>query len=140
VGYDEETAERVRRAISRKHHLAEIKMFAGLCFMVNGNMCCGISDKALMIRVGAAAHEWALAQPHTRPMTMRGKSMGAFVLVDPGGYRTEAALAKWVQRGVDFVSTLPAKKRSLKTTRREGESIKSRKSVPVAVRHNEVFP
>ncbi len=43
-------------------------------------------------------------------MTMRGKSLGAFVLVGRDGYRTEAALAKWVQRGVDFVSTLPAKK------------------------------
>ncbi len=50
MGYEEETAERVRRAISRKYNLAEIKMFGGLCFMVNGNMCCGISDKALMIR------------------------------------------------------------------------------------------
>ncbi len=36
--------------------------------------------------------------------------LGAFVLVDPDGYRTEAALAKWVKRGVDSVSTLPAKK------------------------------
>ena len=112
MGYEEETAERVRRAISREHHLAEIKMFGGLCFMVNGNMCCGISDKALMIRVGAASREQALAQPHTRPMTMRGKSLGAFVLVDPEGYRTEAALAKWVQRGVNFVSTLPGKEAS----------------------------
>jgi len=43
---------------------------------------------------------------------MRGKSLGAFVLVDPDGYRTEAALAKWVQRGVNFVSTLPGKEAS----------------------------
>ncbi len=84
--------------------------------MVNGNMCCVISDNALMIRVGIAAHEWALGQPHTRPMMMRGKSLGAFVLIDPEGYRTEAALAKWVRRGVDFVSTLPAKKRPARTT------------------------
>ncbi len=85
--------------------------------MVNGNMCCGVSDEALMVRVGAAAHEWALAQPHARPMTMSGKSLGAFILVDPDGYRTAAALAKWVQRGVDFVSTLPAKKHAVTTSR-----------------------
>jgi TfoX/Sxy family transcriptional regulator of competence genes len=109
MSYEEETAERVRRAISRNHHFAEIRMFGGLCFMVDGNMCCGLNDNALMVRVGAAARAAALSQPHTRPMTMRGKSMGAFVLVDPGGYRTEAALLKWVQRGLDFVSTLPRK-------------------------------
>jgi hypothetical protein len=106
MAYDEDTAARVRRAISQKHDLAEIRMFGGLCFMVNGNMCCGISGKALMVRVGA--------QPHTRPMTMRGKPMGAFILVDPDGYRTGAALAKWIKRGVDFVATLPPKKQEAK--------------------------
>jgi hypothetical protein len=32
------------------------------------------------------------------------------VYVDPAGYKTDAALEKWVQRSVDFVSGLPAKK------------------------------
>jgi hypothetical protein len=30
------------------------------------------------------------------------------VLVDPDGFRTDAALAAWVQRSLDFVATLPA--------------------------------
>ena len=29
--------------------------------------------------------------------------------VDPAGYESDDALAGWVQRGLDFVSTLPAK-------------------------------
>jgi hypothetical protein len=32
-----------------------------------------------------------------------------FVRVMPDGYRTDAALRKWIQRGLDFVATLPAK-------------------------------
>jgi len=43
-------------------------------------------------------------------MEFRGRPLAGFVYVDPGGYRTDAALAKWVQRGIDYVSTLPAKK------------------------------
>ena len=109
MSYEEKTADRVRRCLSRRQGVAEIRMFGGLCFLVDGNMCCGVSSDALMIRVGKAAREWALAQPHTRPMKMGRKSVAAFVHVDPSGYRTEAELVKWIQRGIDFVSTLPAK-------------------------------
>ena len=45
-------------------------------------------------------------------MKLGRKSVAAFVFVDPSGYGTETALKKWVQRGLDFVSSLPPKKRS----------------------------
>ncbi len=127
MGYEEKTADRVRRVLSRHEDVVEVRMFGGLCFLLNGNMCCGVSNAALMIRVGAAAREWALAQPHTRPMKMGGKSLAAFMYVDPSGYRTQAALAKWVQRGIDFVSTLPAKKRPATMPNSQGATNTARK-------------
>ena len=66
MGYDKDTAERVRRLLSGRRNVVEKKMIGGLCFMVNGSMCCGISSTALMVRVGPEASERALAQPHTR--------------------------------------------------------------------------
>jgi hypothetical protein len=48
---------------------------------------------------------------------MAGRSMAGFVRVMPEGYRTAAALRKWVKRGLDYVSTLPAKP-ARRTTRR----------------------
>lgn len=77
--------------------------------MVGGSMCCGVTGAALMVRVGTEAREWTLAQPHVRPMEFAGRPLAGFVCVDPGGYRTEGALAAWVQRGIEFVSTLPVK-------------------------------
>jgi TfoX/Sxy family transcriptional regulator of competence genes len=109
VAYDEKTAERVRRALSGRRELVEKKMMGGICFMVSGNMCCGVTGSALMVRVGRDAYQRMLAQPHVRPMEFAGRRPTGFVLVDPAGYRTERALAAWVQRGIDFVSTLPVK-------------------------------
>ena len=63
-----------------------------------------------MVRVGPAEHEDALAQAHARPMGFTGRPLKGMVYVDPPGYRTDAALAEWVQRGIDFVSALSAKK------------------------------
>ena len=45
-------------------------MVGGLSFLVNGNMCCGVTGTALMIRVGADGREQALREPHARPMLL----------------------------------------------------------------------
>jgi TfoX/Sxy family transcriptional regulator of competence genes len=110
VAYDEKMAERVRRVLSGRRDVVEKKMMGGICFMVHGSMCCGVSASALMVRVGREAYQRMLAQPHVRPLEFAGRRPTGFVLVDSGGCRTDAALATWIQRGIDFVSTLPAKK------------------------------
>jgi hypothetical protein len=108
-GYDETTAERVRRLLSARLDVVEKRMVGGLSFMVGGSMCCGVTGDALMVRVGPEGRERALARPHVRLMELGGRPLAGFVCVDPGGYRTDRALAAWVQRGIEFVSTLPAK-------------------------------
>src|ERR1700694_4226581 len=100
MGYDEKTADRLRRILSTRGDVIEKKMFGGLCFMLNGSMCCGLTSTAVMGRIG----------PDARPMDFTGRPLAGMVYVDPAGYKTDAALAKWVQRSVDFVSGLPAKK------------------------------
>src|SRR5260370_40386111 len=107
MGSDEQTAERVRRLLSGRRDVVEKRMVGGLSFLVNGSMCCGVTGTALVVRVGREGYERALAQPHTRPMKFAGRALAGFVCVDPEGYRTDGALAKWIQRGIDFVSTLP---------------------------------
>ena len=79
-------------------------MIGWLSFLVNGNMCCGVTSTALIVRVGAETLERALAEPHVRSMKFAGRRLAGFVCIDP-------ALAAWVQRGIDFVSTLPVKKK-----------------------------
>jgi TfoX/Sxy family transcriptional regulator of competence genes len=109
MSYDERTAARVRAVLARRRDVVERRMFGGLTFMVNGAMCCGITADALVVRVGPAAYEAALAEPHVRPMTFTGRPLAGMVYVDPPGYRTTRALARWVQRGVEFVTAQPAR-------------------------------
>jgi TfoX/Sxy family transcriptional regulator of competence genes len=109
MSYDERTANRIRAVLARRRDVVERKMFGGLTFMVNGAMCCGITAEALVIRVGPAAYEAALAEPHVRPMTFTGRPLAGMVYVDPPGYRTARALTRWVQCGIDFVTATPAR-------------------------------
>jgi TfoX/Sxy family transcriptional regulator of competence genes len=111
MAYDEKTAERVRRALSGRRDVVERKMMGGLCFMVSGSMCCGVTGSALMVRVGRGAYLRMLAEPHVRPLEFAGRRPTGFVLVDPEGYRTDPALVTWIQRGIDFVATLGSRPR-----------------------------
>ena len=53
--------------------------------MVNGNMCCGVSGAALLVRVGRDDYPRLLAQPFVRPLEFGGRRPAGFVLVDPPG-------------------------------------------------------
>ena len=109
MAYNEDLAFRVRQALGDRQGLTEKKMFGGLGFMLNGNMCLGIVSDELMVRVGADNHQDALAQPHARPMDFTGRAMKGFVYVDVQGLQEDGALEQWLERGVAFAQSLPKK-------------------------------
>lgn len=107
--YSKQLADRARIALVATRDLQERKMFGGLAFMVNGHMCCGIIGEELMVRVGPDLYDASLAQPYTREMDFTGKPLKGMVYVAREGLESEQQLGQWVQRGLAYVSTLPAK-------------------------------
>lgn len=109
MAYSENLAERIRE---RLHHLPaymERKMFGGVCFLLHGNMACGILNNDVIVRVGKEAYESALALPHTRKFDTTGRPMTGWVMVSPQGHRSGEQLDDWLQKGVDFAISLPPK-------------------------------
>jgi TfoX/Sxy family transcriptional regulator of competence genes len=124
VAYDETLAERVRAVLKDKvsppTETVEKKMFGGLCFMVGGHMCCGITDGDLLVRVGPDQHELALSQPHARPMDFTGRPMKGIVYVGSDGLAPDEQLGQWLDMGLEFVQGLPPKQaRAKKPNRRK---------------------
>ena len=109
MAYCEDRAARIRKALQGVEGIAEKKMFGGLSFMLYGNMCCGIADRDLVVRVGPDGYDDALEQPHARVMDFTGRPLRGMVYVAPEGYETEEALAEWTSRGVAYTRWLPAK-------------------------------
>ena len=112
MAYDEKTAERVRVLLSGRKNVTEQPLMGGICFMVNGNMCCAVSGRGgLLVRVGPDAHAQMVREPHSGPMEMGSRIMKGYVRVAPEGYRTEGMLKKWLTRGVATAtwSTAPSK-------------------------------
>lgn len=110
MAYDERLADRIREALTGRKAVTEKKMFGGIAFMLRGNMCCGVLNDDLVVRIGPERYNKALAQPHARPMDFTGRPLKGFVFVNPGGYRTARTLAAWMKKAIDFAHSLPPKK------------------------------
>jgi hypothetical protein len=107
--YDRGLAQRVREILGEKTVSAEKKMFGGICFLLNGNMACGILDDDLIVRVGPESYENALKRPHAREFNITGRPMTGWVMISCKGHASDTDLFEWVRRGIDFTLSLPAK-------------------------------
>ena len=107
--YDTGLAQRIREQVEALPGTSEKEMFGGLSFFVNGNLAVGVIGGDLMVRVGPDQNEKALAHPAARPFNMTGKVMKGWVMVEPPGFEEDSALSEWVQKGIEFARSLPAK-------------------------------
>jgi len=109
MAYDEDLAERVGTALKDQDIVDSKKMFGGLCFLVHGNMCCGIVDDRLMLRVGPDQYEDILKKEHVLKMDFTGRPMRGMVYVEPEGLQAQPNINEWIEYALDFVLTLPPK-------------------------------
>lgn len=110
MAYDEVLAQRIHDLLEGEPGVTSRKMFGGLGFMVGGHMAVAAgSQGALMVRADPGdAASW-LSDDGVEPMEMNGRSMQGWLLVESETLRSDETLQLWVDRGVDFVRTLPAK-------------------------------
>lgn len=109
MAYDEGLAERIRAALAGHEKITEKKMFGGIAFMMRGNMCCGVINTDLIVRVGPDQHDEAMSRPHAHLFDFTGRPMRGMVKVAPEGIVQDGILADWIELAINFVISLPPK-------------------------------
>ena len=107
--YDEKLAERMRARLQSTRGLTEMKMFGGVGFLVNGNMACGVIKQDMIVRLNDQDFEASLKKLHVRIFDMTGRPMKGWILVAPEGLKTDRSLNGWIEKGVTFAASLPAR-------------------------------
>jgi TfoX/Sxy family transcriptional regulator of competence genes len=124
MAYDEKLAERIRRLMAGRRGVIERKMMGGLTFMTESGMFCSASGKGgLLVRVDPQSRDKFLGEAHVEPADIGGRRMTGFIRVTAEGYRTEAGLKKWVERGLTAAATRP-------DTKPKGTNKASRNTTP----------
>jgi hypothetical protein len=109
MAYDEGLADRIREALTGEPGLAEKKMFGGIGFMLDGNMCAGVQGDSLIVRVPGDEYEQILAQHDVGQFPSPERHMKGWITVGPDGIAEDEDLTHWVQMGVAIARSLPPK-------------------------------
>ena len=112
MAYDEKLANRVREALVGQKNVREVKMFQGMCFMVDDKMCVCLRDDRLMCRVGPEKFDEAVERNGAEPMIHGKRMMKGFVFVEPAGYKAKKDFDYWIKACLEYnkVAT-PTKKK-----------------------------
>jgi|SRR6188472_525792 TfoX/Sxy family transcriptional regulator of competence genes len=109
MAYDEQLAARIRGLVSGEEGIQEKKMFGGLSFLLNGNMAVAASGQGgLLARVDPAESDDLVATTPAEEMVMGGRSMKGWLRLDSTDVEGDE-LKAWVERGLAFARSLPAK-------------------------------
>ena len=106
MAYDTQLAKRLETLVAQRRDIHQQKMFGGLGFLLRGNMCFGIWKTDLILRLGPEGGPKALKTRNVVPFDITGRAMNGWVMVKPAGFKTDAALKKWVDQAITFVLTL----------------------------------
>lgn len=107
--FDQDLASRVRPLLAGRPGYSEKRMFGGIAFLLDGNMCVGIWKQYLILRLGQEQGAKALEQPLVKPFDVTGRPMKGWVMVEDSALGDFDTLREWINQAVRFVRTLPRK-------------------------------
>ena len=118
--YNAELETAIDNAVKRWKDVDKKKMFGGVCWLLKGNMCFGIWNDSLIVRMDKDQGEKSLTDRNVRPFDITGRPMAGWVMVEKAGWKSAAGLERWITIGKEYARSLPektAKARKRKTLR-----------------------
>lgn len=107
--FDEKLMLRVDALLKKKRGVTKLKMFGGICYLLHGNMCCGIEKDRLMVRVGPEEYDRLMSHKHVTEMDLTGKPLSGLIFVYPPAFKTDQKLMEWIEIGLSYARTFPKK-------------------------------
>jgi TfoX/Sxy family transcriptional regulator of competence genes len=89
--------------------LEKKKMFGGICYLINGNMCFGIWKDNLIVRMAPELAVEKLKDRNVKEFDITGKPMKGWVMVEKDAWKDKKTMDKWLYIGRSFALTLPEK-------------------------------
>ncbi|MCH2554604.1 MAG: TfoX/Sxy family protein, partial [SAR116 cluster bacterium] len=105
--YDPGLAARLDDIMSGMLEMEVTRIFGVYSFLMNGNMCLGVLDDRLAIRIATDGCNAICDQPHVGPMDFTGKVMKGWAMIHPAGLSEDEDLRRYVDMAIMFCAALP---------------------------------
>lgn len=110
MAYEQVWVDRLQLALMDIDGIESRKMFGGVCFMLRGHMLAGTMDEGIMVRVGPEKYEHCLDLPGARTLQPPFRPMKGLITIEAEHMPDQEAIRYWLDYGLAFVNSLPAKK------------------------------
>jgi TfoX/Sxy family transcriptional regulator of competence genes len=111
MGYNRDLEDRIDSLIDRLGVIGKKRMFGGVGYLLNGNMCFGIHRESLVLRTSPEKVEELMKSEYYTPFDITGRPMKGWVLVSPDAVETEDELLDMLELGARFAKDLPPKQK-----------------------------
>jgi acyl-CoA synthetase (AMP-forming)/AMP-acid ligase II len=101
--------QKIEDIVCQWNGLVKKRMFGGICYLLNGNMCFGIFKDYLIVRMAVDLAAKKLMEENVREFDITGKPMRGWVMVERGSWKNQQELVKWLDVGKSFALSLPSK-------------------------------
>ena len=106
------TLESFERAIAERADVERRTMFGYPSVFVRGNMLACVFQDRIMVRLSEADRKAAMTIEGTRPFEPSpGRAMKEYIDFPRTVIDDRSALGEWINRGANYVATLPPKKK-----------------------------
>lgn len=109
MAFDDQHAQLFREALSDFEGITEKRMFGGLCFLMNGNMVCGVHQGGGMARVGKDLEAQALEIEGVDPLSFTRRPMGGMVEMNVAALEDSGVRKAILGLATSFARSLPKK-------------------------------
>ena len=120
MAYDIDFAERLEALVGRDFAatglLQRTTMFGGLGFLLDNKMCIHVFGDHLVLRVGLKNAVKLLELEHIEEMIHRKRPMAGWISIDTASDIDDGMISDYCALAVNFVMTLPIKKKKPKNT------------------------
>ena len=128
MAYNQKLEEMIDTASCRWKHVEKKKMFGGVGYLLKGNMAFGILEDFLIVRMEKDLASTSLQARNIKPFDVTGKPLSGWIMVEEAGWKAQASLAKWLEKGKQFALSLPEKKKEVKAKKKKTKTLKEYRS------------
>jgi len=107
--YNLDLEYRIDKFAPQLAELNKMKMFGGIGYLINGNMCFGIHKEYLIVRTSLEKADELLKSEYIKPFDITGKVMKGWLMISPDYVETDDKLSSMLKLGINFAKNLPRK-------------------------------
>ncbi|MFH5831808.1 hypothetical protein ACG2F4_11770 [Halalkalibaculum sp. DA3122] len=109
MSYNQKLEDRIDHYLIENERLVKNKNLGWVGWLLNGNLCFGIFDDLLIVRLSDSLGNTLAEKPGIEHFRQADHTEGKILSVVSGIYEHRKALHKFITQSIEFTATLPPK-------------------------------